>query len=61
MSPEVAKGNYYSFEVDIWAIGILAFELTVGIAPFYDPHDIKDKKTTLGKIIKVYLLLLIIL
>jgi serine/threonine protein kinase len=60
VSPEVASGNYYSFEVDIWAIGVLAFELTVGVAPFYDPGDLKDKQATLAKIIKVgYRLVLI--
>ena len=36
MSPEIAKGESYGSEVDVWAFGCFAFELTYGEPPFYD-------------------------
>ena len=27
MSPEVVKGDYYSYSCDIWSLGIILFEL----------------------------------
>ena len=33
-SPEIAKGVFYSKEVDIWAFGCLAYELATGLPPF---------------------------
>jgi serine/threonine protein kinase len=35
MSPEIASGKDYDHTVDLWSIGILAFELTTGETPFY--------------------------
>lgn len=34
VSPEVVKGDYYDEAIDIWSLGILVYELTVGSAPF---------------------------
>lgn len=36
VSPEVLKGEDYDFSVDIWCLGVLAYEIMVGKAPFYD-------------------------
>jgi serine/threonine protein kinase len=35
MSPEIAAGMDYDFSVDLWSIGILAYELTTGTTPFF--------------------------
>ena len=34
MAPEVLKNNYYSFEVDVWSLGILIYRLFTGSVPF---------------------------
>lgn len=33
-SPELLKGQKYNLEIDLWAIGILAYELFFGDIPF---------------------------
>jgi len=39
IAPEMIKGEKYSFSVDIWAIGILTYEITTGVAPFIYPTE----------------------
>ena len=42
VSPEIAKGEEYQKEVDVWAYGCFAFELTAHNPPFhhyYNPHN----------------------
>ena len=34
LSPEVMKGNRYDEKVDVWAVGVLAYELYFGTSPF---------------------------
>jgi serine/threonine protein kinase len=34
--PEILEGDSYDACVDIWAIGVLAYEMVVGKAPFYN-------------------------
>ena len=36
VSPELALGQKYSYHVDLWAIGVLAYELLMGEPPFLD-------------------------
>ena len=48
MAPEIFKGKGYSFEVDIWAIGIIMYKLILGELPFYG----NNKKNTEYKIMK---------
>jgi cell cycle serine/threonine-protein kinase CDC5/MSD2 len=35
IAPEMIRSHTYSFEVDIWAIGIILYALLVGTTPFY--------------------------
>lgn len=55
LAPEIAKGNTYHKEVDLWGCGILMFELMTGRAPFtgddvkHTIQKIKDFKLTLNK------------
>eukprot|EP01083_Nonionella_stella_P149538 475135_1 len=35
LSPELVKGSTYDKAVDWWCLGVLLYELTVGIPPFY--------------------------
>ena len=45
MAPEIVKKEYYSFEVDWWSLGILTYEMTVGLDPWdeNDPMKIYEK------------------
>jgi serine/threonine protein kinase len=42
LSPELLKGQRYDEKVDLWAIGILAYELVIGNSPFEinEQHDL---------------------
>lgn len=48
MSPEVASGRDYDHSVDLWSIGILAYELITGATPLCK----SSKETLMRKIIK---------
>ena len=48
MAPEIINNKGHSFPVDWWTLGILLYELTVGIDPFYD----EDTFIVYQKIIK---------
>merc|ERR1712217_855610 len=34
MAPEVARGQGYGTEVDVWSLGVMLFEFVCGILPF---------------------------
>ncbi|EGR31146.1 hypothetical protein IMG5_116760 [Ichthyophthirius multifiliis] len=48
MSPEIVKGEKYNKQVDMWAFGVLAYEILQGVTPFYE----RSRKGTLQKIEK---------
>jgi|TARA_B110000285_G_scaffold224695_1_gene281849 serine/threonine protein kinase len=39
MAPEQATGQRYGKRVDIWALGIIIFQMLTGKHPFYLPSD----------------------
>jgi len=45
IAPEIIRGTGYGLSVDYWALGVLLFELTAGVAPFqsYDPTGTAKK------------------
>ena len=45
-APEILEGDEYDMSVDLWCLGVLAYELLVGKAPFY--HI--SRKETMRKI-----------
>ncbi len=48
MSPEMVQGKPYDYKIDIWALGILLFELISGKAPFKgnSPEEVLDQMKT---------------
>ena len=48
LAPEIARKEEYSSEVDIWACGILLYEMLTGKAPFSGA----DPNSTISKIVK---------
>lgn len=46
LSPEMIEGKPHDFAVDIWSLGVLCYELLVGLPPFDD----KDSHQTYRKI-----------
>ncbi len=34
-APEILEGSEYDITVDLWCLGVLAYELVVGKAPFF--------------------------
>lgn len=34
LAPEIIKGNEYSFEADVWALGVLMYEMAALEVPF---------------------------
>lgn len=54
MAPEIIKGSKvgYGKSVDIWALGILLFEMLSGYPPFYDNEPIGIYKKIIAGIIE---------
>lgn len=48
-APEILEGREYDMAVDLWCLGILAYEILVGKAPFYH----MSRKETMKRIINV--------
>ena len=53
MAPEIFENKGYSFEVDIWAVGIIMYVLLVGKYPFKDKDEIKTKILNFPNDIKI--------
>lgn len=48
MAPEVLCGKGYDYSVDWWSLGVLMFEMLVGVCPF----EGENKKETMAKVMK---------
>mmetsp|Transcript_24717 Transcript_24717/g.24404 ORF Transcript_24717/g.24404 Transcript_24717/m.24404 type:complete len:86 (+) Transcript_24717:113-370(+) len=49
MAPEVLNLDHYSYEVDIWALGVLLYEMLHGHEPFRAKSDRAKCKLILDK------------
>lgn len=45
LAPEMVRGDTHNEKLDIWAIGVLTYELFVGKAPFTPPKHLRDRRT----------------
>ena len=48
MAPEVLCGKGYDYSVDWWSLGVLMYEMLVGVCPF----EGENKKETMAKVMK---------
>lgn len=44
MAPEIIEGQLYSYEVDVWALGIFMYQMIVGRQPFESKKTVKEDK-----------------
>jgi serine/threonine protein kinase len=50
LSPEMIKGGSHGEGIDVWALGVLAYELLVGRAPFTPKNsEVKSRRDKLKK------------
>ena len=51
LAPEIVRQQGHGFEVDLWALGVLAFEMLLGFAPFAGVMVGDDDTTTYKNIL----------
>jgi aurora kinase, other len=44
LSPELVLGEEYDHRVDVWSVGVLAYEFLFGVAPFHDDNHMEMYK-----------------
>ena len=44
LAPEMIHGSTHDQSLDLWALGVLLYEMLVGKAPFSSPDHIKDPR-----------------
>ena len=49
LSPECVLGTGYRFEIDLWAFGVIIYEMLVGYTPFSNEDDEVDDMMTIFK------------
>ena len=56
LAPEMLKGQGHDFTVDIWTLGILLYEMLVGIPPFFhkNKHRMYDMNSICNKLNSIF-------
>jgi len=53
MSPEILNGDMYNYSVDFYTLGVLFYEMLVGLPPHYNENKVQMYKDIRTKPIKV--------
>lgn len=53
MSPEILSGDMYNYSVDFYTLGVLFYEMLVGLPPHYTENKVQMYKDIREKPIKV--------
>ena len=52
MAPEIIEANGYYYEVDIWAVGIIIYQLIIGVLPFKGDNNLETENKIKEALIK---------
>ena len=52
--PEILEGESYDNFVDIWAVGVLAYEMLAGKAPFYHISRKETMKSIMNVLLRLF-------
>lgn len=51
LAPEVIQSPMYSYEADFWSLGVVVFELLVGVPPFFRMQGDTSQKSLFKRIV----------